>query len=156
VGTKLSGFSSFNAYRIVTEGTNVDANLANDAVSWSSRASMSYKVAEGTDIQAFYFYRAPIDVAQGKISSFSVANLSIRQRILGDRGSLTLRVSDPLNRMGFRFEVDQDAFYQLGTRTWESRSVGITVQYNFGKQIQRTRRANRDRGDEGMGDIGIG
>ncbi|MDA0874814.1 MAG: TonB-dependent receptor, partial [Bacteroidetes bacterium] len=119
VGTKLSGFSSFNAYRIVTEATNVDASLANDAVSWSSRASVSYKVAEGTDLQGFYFYRAPIDVAQGRISSFSVANLSIRQRILGDRGSLTLRVSDPLNRMGFRFEVDQAAFYQLGTRNWE-------------------------------------
>ncbi len=154
---KMSGFSSFNAYRIVTEGTNVDADLANDAISWSSRASLSYKIKDGTDLQAFYFYRAPIDVAQGRISSFSVANLSIRQRILNNKGSLTLRVSDPLNMMGFEFEVDQAAFYQLGTRNWESQSVGITFQYNFGEQIRRTQRPNRGQQDEGMGgDIGIG
>lgn len=155
LGQKFSGFSSFNAYRIVTEGTNVDADLANDAISWSSRASMSYKVQDGTDVQLFYFYRAPIDVAQGRISSFSVANLSIRQRILNSKGSLTLRVSDPLNMMGFEFEVDQAAFYQLGTRNWESQSVGLTFQYNFGEQIRRSQRPNRGQEGEGMGDIGI-
>jgi len=152
---KLSGFSSFNAYRIVTEGTNVDADLANDAISWSSRASVSYKIKDGTDLQMFYFYRAPIDVAQGRISSFSVANLSIRQRILNNKGSLTLRVSDPLNMMGFEFEVDQAAFYQLGSRNWESQSVGLTFQYNFGEQIRRAQRPNRGNQDDGMGDIGI-
>ncbi|MDE2996575.1 MAG: outer membrane beta-barrel family protein, partial [Bacteroidota bacterium] len=155
IGQKLSGFSSFNAYRIVTEATNVNADLANDAISWSSRASVSYKIKEGTDLQMFYFYRAPIDVAQGRISSFSVANLSIRQRILDNKGSLTLRVSDPLNMMGFEFEVDQAAFYQLGTRNWESQSVGLTFQYNFGEQIRRSQRTNRGGQDEGMDDIGI-
>jgi len=154
-GQKVSAFGSFNAYRIVTEGTNVDAGLANDAVSWSARGNASWKIRPGTDLQMFYFYRAPIDVAQGRISSFSVANLSIRQRILGEQGSLTLRVSDPLNRMGFEFEVDQAAFYQLGTRNWESQSIGLTFQYNFGDQIKRTRRPNRAPSDEGMGDIGI-
>lgn len=152
---KVSGFSSFNAYRIVTEGTNVDADLANDAISWSSRASLSYKIKDGTDVQAFYFYRAPIDVAQGRISSFSVANLSIRQRILDNKGSVTLRVSDPLNMMGFEFEVDQAAFYQLGSRNWESQSIGLTFQYNFGEQIRRSQRPNRGQQGEGMGDIGI-
>jgi outer membrane receptor protein involved in Fe transport len=155
IGKKLSGFSSFNAYRIVTEGTNVDADLANDAISWSSRASLSYKIQDGTDFQMFYFYRAPIDVAQGRISSFSVANLSIRQRILNNKGSVTLRVSDPLNMMGFEFEVDQASFYQLGTRNWESQSIGLTFQYNFGEQIRRAQRPNRGDQGEGMGDIGI-
>jgi hypothetical protein len=139
----------------VTEGTNVDADLANDAISWSSRASLSYKIQDGTDFQMFYFYRAPIDVAQGRISSFSVANLSIRQRILNNKGSVTLRVSDPLNMMGFEFEVDQASFYQLGTRNWESQSIGLTFQYNFGEQIRRAQRPNRGDQGEGMGDIGI-
>ena len=105
----------------------------------------------------FYFYRAPIDVAQGKISSFSFSNVSLRQQILGGKGSLTFKVNDPLNTMGFEFELDQESFYQLGTRNWESRSASITFQYNFGKPPKRQARPRSDQqGGSGFDDVGIG
>ncbi|MBT4602856.1 MAG: TonB-dependent receptor [Bacteroidetes Order II. Incertae sedis bacterium] len=157
LGQKFSGFSSFNAYRIVTEAGNVDADLANDAISWSARANVSWKVGSKTDLQMFYFYRAPIDVAQGKISSFSFSNVSLRQQILNGKGSLTFKVNDPLNTMGFEFELDQESFYQLGTRNWESRSASITFQYNFGKPPKRKARPRSDQqGGSGFDDVGIG
>lgn len=156
IGSKLSGFSSFNAYKIVTDGGNVESDLSNDAVSWSSRASASYKINSQIDLQLFYFYRAPIDVAQGRISSFSVSNISLRHKVLQDRGSVTIKFNDPLDRMGFEFEIDQDAFYQLGNRKWESRSANITFQYNFGKPPKRTQRRNQDQGGAGFDEVGIG
>ena len=155
-GKKLSGFASFNAYRIVTDGGSVDADLANDAISWSSRASASWKVTDKTDVQLFYFYRAPIDVAQGKISSFSVSNISVRQKVLKDKGSVTLRINDPLDKMGFQFELDQASFYQLGNRKWESRSASITFQYNFGKPPKRSQNRSNQEGGSGFEDVGIG
>jgi len=151
---KLSGLASFNAYKLVTDGSNVDSDLANDAVSWSTRISATWQVRAGTDVQLFYFYRAPIDVAQGRISSFSVANLSVRQKLMGDKASLSLRVSDPLDRMGFQFEVADDTFYQLGSRKWDSRAASLTFTYNFGKQPRR--RSDRQvQGREGTNDVGI-
>jgi outer membrane receptor protein involved in Fe transport len=156
LGSKLSGFASFNAYRVVTDGSNVDGDLSADALSWSSRANLSYKVRDGLDIQAFYFYRAPTDVAQGRISSFSVANFSVRQKLMNDKASLSLRVSDPLDRMGFRFEVDNNDFYQLGTRKWESRQASLTFTYNFGQAPKRNQQRRPDEGGMDMGgDMGI-
>ena len=156
LGQKLSGFASFNAYRIVTDAGSVDADLANDAISWSSRASATWKVTGNTDVQLFYFYRAPIDVAQGKISSFSVSNISVRQKVLNGKGSLTLRMNDPLDKMGFQFELDQDSFYQLGNRKWESRSASLTFQYNFGKPPKRAPNRSNQEGGSGFEDVGIG
>ena len=155
LGKKLSGFASFNAYKVVTDGSNVDADLANDAVSWSTRMSATWQVRTGLDVQLFYFYRAPIDVAQGRISSFSVANVSVRQKLLNDKAALSLRVSDPLDRMGFRFEVADDTFYQLGERRWESRAAYLSFTYNFGKPPRRSNRDMEDRDRGGMDDVGI-
>jgi outer membrane receptor protein involved in Fe transport len=153
LGQKLSGFASFNAYKVVTDGSNINEELGNDAISWSTRASATWQVRGGTDVQLFYFYRAPRDVAQGRISSFSMANISIRQKLLQDRASLTLRVSDPFDQMGFQFEVDDDTFYQLGTRKWESQSASLTFTYNFGKPPRR--RPEQTRRDDSFDDFGI-
>lgn len=155
VGRSLSGFASFDAYRIVTDASGIDDGLGSNAFSWSARANLTWTVREGLDVQAFYLYRAPRDVAQGRISSFTVANLSIRQKLMDDKASLTLRVSDPLDRMGFRFEIDSPTFYQLGERRWESRRATLSFSYNFGQAPKRSQRTDRERGDGGMGDVGI-
>lgn len=154
IGRALRSFASFNAYRVVTDASSVDEGLGSDALTWSARANLTWTVREGLDVQAFYFYRAPRDVAQGRISSFSVANLSIRQMLWGDRASLSLRVSDPLDRMGFRFELDNPTFYQLGERKWESRRASLTFTYNFGQAPKQKGRRAQDRTDDGM-DMGI-
>ncbi|MBO6574404.1 MAG: TonB-dependent receptor [Rhodothermales bacterium] len=153
-GRKFSGFASFNAYRVVTDASSLGDDLASSDLTWSTRANLSWNVREGLDMQAFWFYRAPREVAQGRIASFQVANLSLRQKLLNDKASLSLRVSDPLNQMGFTFELDSPTFYQLGERNWESRRATLTFTYNFG-QAPKQQRRNAQRGDEGMGDMGI-
>lgn len=153
-GRKFSGFASFNAYRVVTDASSLGEDLASSDLSWSTRANLSWNVREGLDLQGFWFYRAPREVAQGRIASFQVANLSVRQKLLNDKASLSLRVSDPFNQMGFSFELDSPTFYQLGERNWESRRATLTFTYNFGQAPKQRR--NQARGDEGMGgDMGI-
>ncbi|MEZ4701512.1 MAG: TonB-dependent receptor [Rhodothermales bacterium] len=152
LGQKLNGFASFNLYKVVTNGSNVDTDLSNSAISWSSRFNATWQVRPGLDLQASYFYRAPTDMAQGRISAFSRADISIRQKFMNDKASLTLRVSDPFDQMGFKFIVDDNTFYQLGERKWQSRNAYLAFTYNFGRQPQRR---NRDRNDNaGGGDMG--
>lgn len=155
LGQKLNGFASFNLYKVVTNGSNLDTDLGNSAISWSTRLNATWQVRPGLDIQASYFYRAPTDVAQGRISAFSRADLSVRQKFMGDKASLTLRVSDPFDQMGFKFIVDDNTFYQLGERKWQSRNAYLTFTYNFGRQPQRRDRNQNDGGGEMGGDMGI-
>ncbi|GIV57635.1 MAG: hypothetical protein KatS3mg042_0548 [Rhodothermaceae bacterium] len=152
----LSGFASFNVYKVITDGSNVDADLGSDAYSWSTRASLSWEITRGLSFQAFYFYRAPIDVAQGRVSSFKMANLALQKKVLRDKGTIGLRVSDPFDQMGFRFVVDEEVLYQVGERNWESQVVYLTFTYNFG-QAPRRRDRNRDMEDRGgeMEEVGI-
>lgn len=152
-GRRFSGFASFNAYRVVTDASSLGEDLASSDLSWSTRANLSFNVREGLDLQGFWFYRAPREVAQGRIASFQVANLSVRQKLLNDKASLSLRISDPFNQMGFSFELDSPTFYQLGERNWESRRATLTFTYNFGQAPKQRR--NQPRGDEGMGEMGI-
>ena len=156
LGKRLSGFASFNFFKVITDGSNVDSDLGNDAYSWSTRANLSWEITRGLSMQAFYFYRAPMDVAQGHISSFSMANIALRKKVLRDRGAIGIRVSDPFDQMGFRFEVDEETLYQRGERNWESQVVYLTFSYNFGQAPKRRTRSHDPEDREGaMEDVGI-
>ena len=139
---------------MITDGSNVDSDLGNDAYSWSTRANISWEITRGLSLQAFYFYRAPMDVAQGHISSFSMANIALQKKVLRDHGTIGIRVSDPFDQMGFRFEVDEDLLYQQGERSWESQVVYLTFSYNFGQAPKRRNRDMEERGNE-VEDVGI-
>ena len=147
---------SANGNRVVADGSNVGDNLASDAFQWGGRANVSWTVRPGLDLQAFGFYRAPTDVPQGRISSFSMTDLSLRQRLMGERASVSIRVSDVLDQSGFHFQTDSAIAYQESSRRWGGRAAYLTFTYNFGQQPRQNNR-NRDRGEGGdFDDVGIG
>lgn len=157
LGQKINSFASFSAYRVVTDASNVGDDLSNNAFSWSVRGNVSWQVRRGLDVQAFAFYRAPFEIAQGRISSFFITNFAVRQQLMGDKASLSLRLSDPFDQMRFRFEIADQFYAQESFRKRESRVLYLTFTYNFGSNNDRNRNRNRDRGgmDEGGGDVGI-
>ncbi|HEX8271651.1 MAG TPA: TonB-dependent receptor [Longimicrobiaceae bacterium] len=133
LGDRFSGFGSFNVFQMETDGSNVSPDLNTSAFTWSARASMSFKVNPGLDVQGMYMYRAPMNVEQGRVSAFSMTNLSLRQKLRGDRSSLTLRVMDPFNTMRFNIRTDDGSFIQVSDRRFGSRAVFLGVNYNFGR-----------------------
>lgn len=148
----VNGFVSFNAYRFVSDAGNIEAGYGADSFAWSSRANASISMPQGLDLQLSGFYRAPMDTETGRISSVSRTELSVRKRLLDDRASLTLRVADIFDTMGFNFTVDEQLFYQEASRKWQSRVAMLTFSYTFGEQ-QRRQRGDRQRGqDAGDGD----
>ncbi len=148
---------SANGNRVVADGSNVGDDLASDAFQWGGRANVSWSIRPGLDLQAFGFYRAPSEVPQGRISSFSMTDVSLRQRLLGDKASVSVRVSDVLDQSGFHFETDSAIAYQESSRRWGGRTAYLTFTYNFGRQPRNTN--NRNRGENQGGefeDVGIG
>jgi outer membrane receptor protein involved in Fe transport len=129
----VSGFASVSAFRTVTNAGSLGDNFNSDGIGWSARVSGNWAVTPRLDLQGFIMYRAPMDVEQGRIGSTVFSNLSLRQKVMGDKGSVALRIMDPLNRMGFSSQTNDPLYYQLNERQFNGRAAYLTFSYNFGQ-----------------------
>ena len=129
----FSGLAGFNVFTMVTEGGSGEADLASRAVTWSGRVNGTLNLSPRTSVTAMYFYRAPMNIERGRFDAFGFANFSMRQKLYGEKASLTVRLSDPFNQQRFRVRAGDDNIIQLTERTFTSRAVHVTFQYNFGR-----------------------
>ncbi|HEX6911045.1 MAG TPA: TonB-dependent receptor [Longimicrobium sp.] len=131
---RVSGFASVSAFRTVTSAGSLGDSYNSDGFGWSARVSGNVAVTPRLDLQAFMMYRAPMDVEQGRVGSLLMSNLSLRQKVMGDKGSIALRIMDPLNRMGFSSRTSDPLYTQLNERQFNGRAAYLTFTYNFGQQ----------------------
>jgi ferric enterobactin receptor len=131
---KVSGFASVSAYRTVTDAGSLGDSFNSDGIGWSARVSGNLALTPRLDAQAFVMYRAPMDVEQGRIGAMTFSNLSLRQKVMGDKGSISLRVMDPFNRMGFSSRTTDPMYLQLNERQFNGRAAYLSFSYNFGQQ----------------------
>lgn len=150
LGSRVNAFASFNAYRVNTDASSLSSALSNDAFGWATRLNATVKVTPTLDVQASWFYRAPMDVEQGRMGAMSWTDVALRQQLFRNKASLSLRVNDPFRMSGFHMERDTPTFYLKNTREWDSPSLGLTLTYNFGQQ-DRSRNFNRRREQQESG-----
>ncbi len=131
---RLTGFGGFSFFKQVTDATNVGSDLSSNAFGWSARTNATYRLTDDLDVQGFLMYRAPMRTEQGRISGRSMFNLALRQQLLDDRASLTLRVVDPFNTMKFYSLTEDDRLFQESERRMGARGVFLTFSWSFGQQ----------------------
>ena len=159
LGQRLRGFASASVYRSVTNGGSIETGLASDALGWSARGNLQAQLRPGTDVQLFAFYRAPLDVPDGRISGFGIATLGISQKLLGDRATVNLRVNDVLSTSRFRWsQQDPERGYTFdGFRDPAIQQVNLSFTYNFGQQPRRRpQQPRQDQQQQPGGDAGFG
>ncbi len=150
LGNWLNGFASFNVFKQVTDGGSV-TSLASNAVTWSARVNGTVELNPTLSVQAMAFYRAPMEFETGKFSSFKMTSLTVRQKLMDEQASLSVRVFDPFRLMGFRVETGDENLFQITERDFDARQVYVTFQYNFGRP-PRVRQPRPDAGgDQGGG-----
>ncbi len=147
---RLNAFGSFNAFRMQTDGSNVESGLGNDAWGWSTRANATLSVREGLSVQLSWFYRAPMDIENGRIGAFSRVSFGARQQLLNERATLSLQVRDPFDMMQFNITRETPRFYQESIRSFNARQVNLSLTYNFGRQRQQRRQRGNYEGGDGM------
>ncbi|HST58466.1 MAG TPA: outer membrane beta-barrel family protein, partial [Longimicrobium sp.] len=131
---KVSGFAGVSAFRTVTDAGSLGDSFNSDGIGWSARVNGNVTITPRLDAQAFVMYRAPMDVEQGRIGAMTFSNVSLRQKVMGDKGSISLRVMDPFNRMGFSSRTNDPMYLQLNERRFNGRAAYLTFSYNFGQQ----------------------
>ncbi len=66
--------------------------------------------------------------------------MGVQSKILADRGSVVLTVSDPFNSQQWRGVSQFGGLYMDASGGFESRQVGLNVTYNLGnKQVKAAR-----------------
>lgn len=132
IGSKFNGLTSFNVYKMVTDGGSTTSALSSNAVMWSARVNGTMQFTPATTVQASYFYRGPQTFEKAKFWAVQAANLSIRQKFT-DASTVSLRIQDPFNTMKFKVQAGDDKTVQYTERSFDSRSVYLTYQYSFGR-----------------------
>ena len=95
-------------------------------------------------------YRSPRVVAQGTTSHSYSIDIGLRHTFLNNQLALALNVRDLLDSRARRNTTWGEGFWQFSENRWHSRSVSLTITYNFGNQQRRQR---PDKGDfNGGGD----
>ena len=130
----LSGFGGFSAFQQVTDASNLTTDASNKAFGWTARGNVTMKLSPTLDLQAFGMYRAPMNAELGRMRSMSMVNLALRQKVLGDKASVTFRVMDPFNTMGFGNVTNDGRFYQTSQRRFGARGAFLSFSWNFGQQ----------------------
>lgn len=137
---------SFNVFKMVTNGGSA-TSLSSNAVTWSTRLNATAEITPSLSLQGMTFYRAPMEFEGGEFSSWKMSTLTLNQKLWGDKASLSLRIVDPFDTMGFRVVAGDDALTQITERDFDARSVHLSFQYNFGK-APKVRRPRSEAGAE--------
>lgn len=139
---------SGNVTRTIIDKSGLEADINTDSYGYFLRGTATYSPFENTDIQVFTMYRSPRQIAQGSMSDMLFSNLSIKQRFMENKGSVSLQVSDLFNGRRFEFDLETDQFDQIRKRSFGSRYIRVNFSYKFGKFVDTKR--SRGAGGNGM------
>ena len=135
LGGAVRGFVSGSVYQAVT----TDPDPGEDdtrALTYDARTSLQLKVREGTEVQAFAFYRGAQRTVDGRRGAFVFSNVGLNQT-LSDRLRLAARVNDPFGLARFEFETDRGQFLRSTSFDPNIRSASFTLTYTFGSNQNR-------------------
>ena len=132
-------------------GDTIPVNLGGQNIfAGSVRVNAQFLFTKNFSGQISARYRSPRVVAQGTTSHSYSIDIGLRHTFLNKQLALALNVRDLLDSRARRNTTWGDGFWQFSENRWHSRSVSLTVTYNFGNQ-QRRRPGKQD-GDMGGGD----
>jgi ferric enterobactin receptor len=142
---------SFNAFRAITDASNINAAFKSDTYSWFARHSSRIKIG-ATDFQIRANYEAPQLTPQGSRGYMAWMDLSASKDIMNGNGTLTFSILDIFNSRINRYESrfleprDGSGFYTRGESQGRLRSFNLTFNYRFKttKQAAKQRRSMMD------------
>ncbi|MBQ2519828.1 MAG: TonB-dependent receptor [Paludibacteraceae bacterium] len=135
---------------IYHQGKPIDIDLAAQNIfAGSVRVNAQFLFTKNFSGQISANYRSPRVVAQGTTSHSYSIDLGLRHTFLNKQLALALNVRDLLDSRARRNNTWGDGFWQFSENRWHSRSISLTLTYNFGNQ--QGRRRGRTDGDFNSG-----
>ncbi len=152
--TPLTGFWKVNgtasAFRRTIRGNTTGTTVNTASLAFTGRLNSLLTLSKRCEAQVAVNYRSPINMAQGTRGENFNIDLAARYKVLGERGTLTLRVADVFNTLHFNASDGGTDFNTLTRFKRESRIAYLGFTYRFGQATES--RAKRRSADEEGGD----
>ena len=111
--------------------TTADA-FSSSGVYATARLTVDLRVAENTTAQLYAYRRSAQAIEQGEILPAFTGELALTQRLVGDRGRVTLRLNDPLRSDRIEFRVAGATFTQESRRRTARPLLSLFASYAVG------------------------
>jgi outer membrane cobalamin receptor len=144
---------SGNFYQNILDAANLEQDLGSNDISMSGRIFTTFKMPYSTELQISYSYRAPFEVPQGEMKDMQMMNLAASKKVFKDRGTITFRVSDPLNISRFGISLEDPLYTQDISRRRDNTTFTLGFTYRFGELKEQKQRDRAPR--EEMPDMGF-
>ena len=137
---------------ILHQGKEIPINLPGQNIfAGSVRLNAQFLFTKNFSGQISANYRSPRVVAQGTTSHSYSIDIGLRHTFLKKQLALALNVRDLLDSRARRNTTWGDGFWQFSENRWHSRTISLTLTYNFGNQTGK-RRSDRGEGMSSGGD----
>ena len=143
---RLNG--SFNYFQFVSDGffNGVDYGTKND--SWFGRFSSKVTLPGKIDWQTNANYRGPRQTAQSESKGIFSLDLAFAKDVLGDKGTVSLNVSDLLNSRK-RQSLTQTPFFTSDSEfQWRERQMTLSFVYRINQKKERNGNQRQRGGDD--------
>lgn len=144
--------ANFNMYQRIIEADRIREGLGNSGMMYSVKLMSTMNLKTGTSIQISGDYSSPRVLTIGVSAPRYRMDMGVRQLLLKNRASLSLRLSDVFFTSRWSVSLDDVGFIQEIDRYFDTRVAYLTFTYQFGQQQQREnqsrRRGQRDNGNE--------
>jgi len=126
---KMDG--SFNFFRAITDGSNLDASFKSDTYSWLFRFLSRITVWKNMDLQLRGNYEAPQKMPQGRRKSLATMDFAVSKDIMKNKATITLNVVDVFNSRKYRSVIQGDDFYTVTNSQGRMRQSNLTFNYRL-------------------------
>jgi hypothetical protein len=148
-GGRVSGFIGGSGFRQISDAANLSPGFSARTFGWTARTNATFRASSSVDLQTLLSYQAPMIVEQGRNASRTRLSVAVRQKLMNDQMSVTLRMIDPLNTSLERSTTVDPLFYQVSDRRRLVRGLLLSVNWIFGKAKKEKDRDVIDTGDSG-------
>lgn len=126
---KVTALVSTSAFYAHTEGRDVSAR----GMYVNLRANVDVSLAEHTTAHAYVYRRSAQPVEQGEILPSLSSDVALTHRFgNSQRGTFTVRVSDPLDQHKLAFRLKDQTFAQHSERKVTSRMLSVSLSWSVG------------------------
>jgi hypothetical protein len=138
-GGRLTGFAGASAFRQVSDAANLAPGFSISTFGWRARTNATFRFSKTVDLQTLFSYQPAMTVEQGRNASRTQFNMAVRQKLMDDQISLTLRIIDPFNTSREGSTTIDPRFYQVSNRARAIRGLLLSVNWTFGRPDKQSR-----------------
>jgi hypothetical protein len=146
----ISGFMNLNVQHISFDAGSSNL-MSNSFTVWQTNANVTATLPRDVRLQVTAGFAPSQGSPQGRSSQFRQVNLALTQRIMQERGVLTLSLVDPFNLAEYTAFIRNASVEQTARTTNRIRRATVTFSYNFGRSPQSSRRVVEDDPNGGGG-----